>query len=88
LLQVFEVKKLWRNQQSKMFCCEGTPGMRFEIFFKGNCLFATTKGNRSLDSPWAKLGCVRNLSGILGLKTGLKILGKPGIITSYVGIAD
>ncbi len=62
--------------------------MRFEIFFKGNGLFSATKCNCGLDSPWAKLGSVRNLSGIMGLEAGIQVLGKPGIVMSFVGFAD
>ena len=62
--------------------------MRFEIYLKGNGLFAATKCNCGLDSPRAKLGSVRNPSVIMSLETDIQVLGKSSIVTSFVGFAD
>jgi hypothetical protein len=52
-----------------MFFCKGTPRTGFQIPFKINRAFFIREGKGRFDLPRAKLGGVRNLTGIVFFQT-------------------
>jgi hypothetical protein len=58
--------------------------MGLEVFFEFNGFFMGTKGYCCFDSPRKVLGCMGDMTSVVGFESGFQILRESGVVMGFV----